>query len=109
MPPIAGALATSGEEQNMQLKGKVAVVAGASGKGGSGWDAAETLAREGCKVVVSARRKDRLEELAKSIGGTAIACDMTKPEEIANLAKQTLKTYGKIDIAVNASGAAGLG
>src|ERR1700687_1589595 len=57
------------------LKGKVAVVLGASAEGGTGWAIAEALAAEGAKVVVGARTFAPLQRLAERIGGTAVACD----------------------------------
>ena len=48
-----------------QLKGKVVIITGASS--GFGASAAKLFASEGCRVVLAARRLDRLEELAKEI------------------------------------------
>lgn len=82
------------------LEGKVAVVLGASAEGGTGWAIAERLAADGAKVVVAARRKEPLEELARRIGGLAVVCDAGKPEEIAALANAAVDAYGGIDIGV---------
>ena len=54
-----------------RLDGKVAVIIGASGEGSMGQATARRFAQEGAKVVVAARRADRLEALASEIGGTA--------------------------------------
>jgi NAD(P)-dependent dehydrogenase (short-subunit alcohol dehydrogenase family) len=53
----------------MQLKGKVAIVLGASESGGTGWAVAEELAAEGARVVVAARRLEPLRELAMGVSG----------------------------------------
>ena len=85
------------------LEGKVAVVLGASVTGGTGWAVAEHLAAEGAKVVVAARRREPLEELAAKIGGLAVVCDAGKKDQIAALAEATRDAYGAIDIAVNSA------
>ena len=54
----------------MDLNGKVVVITGASK--GLGKSLAELLSSEGCKVVVSATTKGRLEEVATKIGGVAV-------------------------------------
>lgn len=82
------------------MKGKLAVVLGASAAGGIGWVTAETMAREGATVVVAARSKDKLDRLADKIGGVAIRCDATKHGDIVGLADQVIKRFGKIDAAV---------
>ena len=86
------------------LQGKVAIVLGASASRGTGWAIAEGLAREGAKVVVGARSLAPLQELANKIGGTAVRCDASQEEDIENLVRTAVKTYGKLDIAVNSAG-----
>ncbi|MGG5258167.1 SDR family NAD(P)-dependent oxidoreductase [Phycicoccus avicenniae] len=61
-----------------------AVVTGASS--GIGHATARLLADAGFRVVCAARRADRVEELAGSIGGVAVACDVTVPADVARLA-----------------------
>lgn len=85
----------------MQLEGKVAIVLGASESGGTGWAVAEELAAEGARVVVAARRREPLLELAEKIGGLAVVCDGSKQDQIASLVQSAQNAYGKIDIAVN--------
>ncbi|HEY0474676.1 MAG TPA: SDR family oxidoreductase, partial [Kribbella sp.] len=63
----------------------LAVVTGASS--GIGAASARRLAQEGFEVVCAARRLDRIEELAKEIGGRAIQCDVTSAEDVAALAE----------------------
>ncbi|MFA5524883.1 MAG: SDR family oxidoreductase [Tissierellales bacterium] len=86
------------------LKGKVAVVLGASAQGGTGWAIAEALAAHGAKVVVGARSYAPLEVLAEKIGGTAVKCDAAVEHEVKALAQTALDTYGGLDIAVNSAG-----
>ena len=91
------------------LKGKVAVVAGASS--GLGADAARAYAEYGAQVALLARRKERLDELAEEItaaGGTAFvaAWDVTAEESVKNAVEQVLTHYGKIDILLNNAGVA---
>ena len=64
---------------------RVAVVTGASS--GIGAATARELARHGFRVVCAARRQDRIEALADEIGGLAVSCDVTDPDEVAGLAE----------------------
>lgn len=96
----------------MQLKGAVAVVTGASA--GIGEASAVALAQRGAKVVLTARRKERLDDLADRIeraGGTALAirCDVTDPEQLAALPSVVKEAYGPCDILVNNAGVPGGG
>jgi NADP-dependent 3-hydroxy acid dehydrogenase YdfG len=63
---------------------RTAVVTGASS--GIGEATARSLAAAGFEVVVAARRLDRLEALAKEIGGRAVELDVTEPDSVAALA-----------------------
>ncbi|MBI5351723.1 MAG: SDR family oxidoreductase [Chloroflexi bacterium] len=89
------------------LKKKVVLITGASS--GFGEDAALLFAKEGCKVALSARRMDRLQELAakiQSAGGEAFAiqADITILADVENMVKSTLEHYGQIDILYNNAG-----
>ena len=65
----------------MDVKGKVAVVTGASG--GIGLATAKLLSSKGAKVALVARSKDKLEKLAKELpDAIAIAADISKVEEV---------------------------
>lgn len=93
----------------MRLTGKVAVITGASS--GIGYETARIFAQEGAKVVVAARRKERLENLVSAIkaaGGEAlaVATDVTKQEECEALIELAKTTYGSVDILVNNAGIA---
>lgn len=91
------------------FKGKTAVVLGASAQGGTGWAIAEAFAAAGAKVVVGARSLSQLQQLARHIGGTAVACDAGREEDVRNLATTALNAFGRLDIAVNAAGLPVLG
>ncbi|MFL5240952.1 MAG: SDR family oxidoreductase [Gemmataceae bacterium] len=83
------------------IKDKVVIITGASS--GIGEATAKLLASHGAKVVLGARREDKLKRIADEIakdGGQAVYCelDVTKPsdnEAIVNLAKET---FGRIDV-----------
>lgn len=82
-----------------RLENSVAIVTGASA--GIGYDCALGLAREGAQVIVTARREERLKELAKKIGGVAVAGDITDPA----LRRRVVDACeGRIDILVNNAG-----
>ncbi|MDQ3522337.1 MAG: glucose 1-dehydrogenase [Gemmatimonadota bacterium] len=91
------------------MTGKVAVVTGASR--GIGRAVAERFARDGARVVVNyARSGDQAEQVVAGIrerGGEAIAvqADMGRPEQIAQLFKQTTERFGRLDVLVNNAGA----
>lgn len=89
------------------LKGKVAIVTGASS--GIGAALAARLAGEGATVVIAARRKQKLDELAASLdgsGGTVVAmqADVTDPAQAERLVAGTIERFGRLDILVNNAG-----
>ncbi|MDG2272534.1 MAG: SDR family oxidoreductase [Halioglobus sp.] len=86
------------------LVGKTAVVLGASGTANFGTEIARRLAAQGANIVVAARRKEALEQLASELGGTAVPCDVTREGDIENLFKVASATYGNVDIAVFSAG-----
>lgn len=91
------------------LKGRVALITGASS--GLGKRFAEVLAEQGAKVVLVARRLEKLEENVKAIeskGGECIAiqCDATKESDVAACVEKAVAHFGKIDILVNNAGLA---
>jgi NADP-dependent 3-hydroxy acid dehydrogenase YdfG len=86
---------------------KVVVITGASS--GIGESTAKLLARRGAKVVLGARRKDRLDAVVKEIsaaGGKAISSpvDVTKRAEVAALIKAAVDAFGRVDVIVNDAG-----
>lgn len=86
------------------LDGKTAVIVGASGTSNFGSAIARRLAEEGANVVVAARRQEPLEALAADIGGTAVACDVTREADIAQVFATAQEAYGGTDIAVYSAG-----
>jgi NAD(P)-dependent dehydrogenase (short-subunit alcohol dehydrogenase family) len=87
-----------------QLNGKVAIVIGAAGKDNMGQVIARRFAREGAKVMVAGRKPEPLKALADEIGGHYALCDITSKAQVEALVDATVKTYGKVDIGVNATG-----
>lgn len=93
-----------------QLSGKVAIVTGASS--GIGYETAKLFAKEGAKVVVTARRQAKLNALVAEIessGGQAIAvAGDIKDEHLARAVVETaVGRYGGLDIAFNNAGSTG--
>jgi len=93
----------------LPLKDQVAIITG--GGSGIGRTTALTLAAAGAKVVVAARRKEKLLEVCEEIKanggvGLAVRTDVTVQEDIDNLVSATCEAFGKIDILVNNSGMA---
>ena len=68
-----------------QLQNKVALILGASSSGGIGEATASRFVAEGARVIVSARREQELEALAKSVGATPMTCDMTDEAQLESL------------------------
>src|SRR5688572_15990056 len=90
------------------IAGKIAIITGASS--GIGEAAALEFASAGAKVVLAARRIERLERLAETIrdtGGIAlpVQTDLTVIAQIRNLVKTTLAAFGRVDILANIAGA----
>ena len=89
------------------LKDQVVFITGASS--GFGADAARLFAKEGCMVVLAARRMDRLSALAEEIrlaGGQAFAVplDVSEQAQIDEAIQTVLDTFGRIDILLNNAG-----
>lgn len=90
-----------------RLDGKVAIITG--GNSGIGACTAELFAKEGAKVVISARRTEQLEAVAEKIraaGGEilAVPCDISDKEQCKTVAAKTVEAFGTIDILVNNAG-----
>lgn len=89
------------------IDGAVAVVTGASA--GIGQATARMLAQRGARVVVSARRMDRLEPLAQELDGLAVQCDVGVWEQVQALVDRAVQWGGRLDIMVNNAGFGGGG
>ena len=94
------------------LSGKVVAITGASS--GIGEAAARLLARRGCRVVLGARRADRLDGLADEIrreGGEALTCvtDVVRAEDLERLVKNAVTEFGHLDVLVNNAGISKIG
>jgi NAD(P)-dependent dehydrogenase (short-subunit alcohol dehydrogenase family) len=86
-----------------RLDGRVAIVTGASS--GLGARFARVLAAAGARVVLAARRRDRLEKLAGELtDALPVACDLSEPDAPGELVDAALGHYGAIDVLVNNAG-----
>ena len=87
------------------IKGKVVVITGASS--GLGEATARRLAPLGARLVLGARRLDRLQALAKDLSlteGSVIQTDVTQREQVKRLIDGSVKTHGRIDVLINNAG-----
>ncbi|MCD7823088.1 MAG: SDR family oxidoreductase [Oscillospiraceae bacterium] len=94
------------------LTGNVALVTGCST--GLGVQMAKALANQGCKIVVLARRQNLIDEVAAEITKEygvetlAVACDITKTEQVQAAVKAAMDKFGRIDILINNAGTGGV-
>jgi 3-oxoacyl-[acyl-carrier protein] reductase len=94
---------------DLGLNDKVAVVCAASS--GLGKASAQALAQEGARLVICSRSEEKIqaaaEEIRKSIPGSSvvgIAADVSQPEEITDLFRAAVKSFGRVDILVTNTG-----
>jgi NAD(P)-dependent dehydrogenase (short-subunit alcohol dehydrogenase family) len=94
----------------MRLQGKVALVTGAATDRSIGWGSAKALAEEGADVVVNdvldaALLDDRVRDL-EAIGrrGLAVQADVTDPDAVDAMIRQTVDTFGHLDIVASNAG-----
>ncbi len=90
-----------------EIQNKVIIITGASS--GLGEATAKRLAANGAKLMLAARREDRLKDLVAAIaksGGTATyrVTDVADRAQVEALAKETLSTYSRIDVLINNAG-----
>lgn len=91
----------------MNVKDKLVLVTGASA--GMGMNAAKSFAEAGSKVILLARRKDKLEKVSEEIqagGGTAYVydCDLLDQESIVNVVSKIKTELGVPDVIINNAG-----
>lgn len=90
-----------------KLQNKVILLTGASS--GIGEATAYELAKHKVNLILTARREEKLREVAKQIEGKVksvevIPCDLTKTKEIDTLIDQTIEKFGRIDVLINNAG-----
>lgn len=86
----------------MRLEGKVALVTGAGGGFGEG--IARVFAREGARLVCADLRADAAERVAAETGGIAIAGDVSRSGDVAQMVALCTERLGGLDIVVNNAG-----
>jgi len=91
------------------LSGRVSVITG--GATGLGLQMATALAEAGSNIVVCSRKLENCEAVAHQLEklgaqALAVACDVTKPEQIEAMRDATLKRFGRVDVLVNNAGRA---
>ena len=87
------------------IEGKVVVITGASS--GLGEAAARRLARDGARLVLGARRLERLQTLADELSlgrSAAVEIDVTQVEQVKQLVDHAVETHGRIDVIINNAG-----
>ena len=94
----------------MIMKNQTVLITGALT--GIGRATAVAFAREGAKLIVSGRHKDKGHELVTELRGLGaevefIKADVRHEEEVKNLVEKTVKRFGRLDIAVNNAGTEG--
>ena len=90
-----------------KIQGKVIVITGASS--GMGEAAARHLADKGAKVVMAARRADRIDAIANELkqrgkDAIAVATDVTKLADVEALIQKAISTFGRVDVLINNAG-----
>lgn len=91
----------------MSKQTKVVIITGASS--GIGKSTAELLLKENFKVVLAARRLDKLEEIVQKLSVSAedylaVETDVTDVTSVDNLVEQTMTKFGRVDVLINSAG-----
>ena len=86
------------------LQDKKVLVTGATG--GLGAQIAKSLHQQGAQLAISGTRTEKLEALAKDLGGSVcvIPCDLSNPDSTCNLISKTEEALGGLDVLVNNAG-----
>ena len=87
-----------------RLDGKVAIITGAGD--GVGRVMAQLFAGEGARLTLAARRRDKLEETASLVGGSAddvmvVPTDITSEDQVRTMVEATVGSYGRVDVLMN--------
>lgn len=87
----------------MDIKGSVMLVTGASS--GIGEATARAASQEGAKLILLARREERIQKLAEELGdAVAVKCDVTKVDEVKTAVERARDVFGRIDVLINNAG-----
>ena len=87
----------------MNLDGAVVLITGASS--GIGAATAREASRDGARLVLAARREERIAELADELGdAVAVRCDVTDADQIAKAVQTASEAFGRVDVLVNNAG-----
>jgi meso-butanediol dehydrogenase / (S,S)-butanediol dehydrogenase / diacetyl reductase len=99
---------TGTNQSGERLKGRVAVITGASH--GLGVTIAQRLVAEGAKVALMARTRDKLEAVAAQLGDEALAvpCDISNPDAVRAAFEDIAQRFGHVDLLVNNAGLIGM-
>jgi NAD(P)-dependent dehydrogenase (short-subunit alcohol dehydrogenase family) len=100
---------TSKSQALLNLRGKLSLVTG--GTQGIGFAIAQTLAEEGCKLIICGRNESRLRRTQKQLSATGadvetISCDVRDQSSVARLFSAMKKKTGRLDILINSAGIA---
>ncbi|MEK7875123.1 MAG: glucose 1-dehydrogenase [Pseudomonadota bacterium] len=93
----------------MSLEGRVSVVTG--GATGLGLQMATALAEAGSNVVICSRKLENCEQAAHGleklgVSALALACDVTKADQVETMKDAVMQTFGRVDVLVNNAGRA---
>ena len=87
----------------MNLRDRVVIVTGASS--GIGLATAKLLAKQGAKLALVSRSREKLEQLSAELPTSlAVPADMTRVYEIERMVRQTVEHFGRIEVLINCAG-----
>ncbi len=106
---LLGCIFAFGCAHHADIKEKVVVITGASSGFGKG--VARKLSAEGAHVVLAARRTELLDDLVRETGGLglAVTTDVSKEQDVEQLARAAVSKFGRIDVWINNAGVGALG